>query len=123
MSSHPMLQCNHSIELTLSSSLKLESSSSGEEVDRDGRGPKCLLLAGQAMSLAKLFLLLSQPPQRQSIMEYQGGETWNTAEVRGSQRETQEQYWCGTARSPLTPPASASLYKCKHSQQARDTGK
>ena len=73
MSSHPMLQCNHSIELTLSSSLKLESSSSGEEVDRDGRGPKCLLLAGQAMSLAKLFLLLSQPPQRQSIMEYQGG--------------------------------------------------
>lgn len=40
LSSHLTSQPDHSIELTLLSSLKLESSSRGEEMDRDGRGSR-----------------------------------------------------------------------------------
>lgn len=59
-----------------------------------------------------LFLLLSWPPQRQSIMEYQGGNMEYCRGMWEPERETGE---TGAIlvrnHSSLTPPASASLYQ------------
>lgn len=71
------------------------------------------------MSLAKLFLLLSQPPQRQSIMEYQGGKHGILPRYVGAR----ERHGSNTSEEPQPSHPTSKRKSLPNANTARDTGK